>query len=632
MLMDLPWLPNLPEWTELLDQAQGLETEAAFKIFRTLSNSRSDFVRAGRLDKYIERYRARAGAPGSWPTLRLALLGSSTLTHLIAGIRLGALRRGVLVEVYEGPYGLYRQEINDPDSGLHRFRPNVVCLAFDAHHIAGARHATSEETLINLQQCWREAQSSLQCVVVQQTVLPVHLPLMGNNENRLTQSPATIVEQLNHRLRQHAEADGVYLLSIDTWAARDGISAWHDPALWYRSKQEVHPRASNLYGDQLGRILAALRGRSAKCLVLDLDNTLWGGVIGDDGLEGIVLGQGSAVGEAHLALQHYALQLSHRGVILAVCSKNDASNALAPFEQHAEMVLRRQDIACFVANWNDKAANLRHIAESLNIGLDALVFVDDNPVERALIRRELPMISVPELPEDAAEYVGRVADAGYFEALNITQEDRDRAQQYRANAEREGLRRSATDMASFLDALKMELVWSGFDDVGLKRIVQLMNKTNQFNLTTRRYTEAEVAAMMRHQDTLTLQLRLTDIYGDNGVIALLVAHKQPDHVLEIDTWLMSCRVLGRNVEEATLNILAERARDLDCDTLVGSYKPTSKNGMVSDHYRKLAFREVETCPDGSSVWSLALDNYLPRPTTMRVKKGAPWKTPMSIAS
>ena len=632
MLIDLPWLPYLPEWTELLDHAQTLEPESAFRAFQTLASSRSDFVRAGRLDKSIERYRARAGSPASWITLRLALLGSSTLTHLVAGIRLGALRRGVLLEVYVGPYGLYRQEIADASSGLHRFRPDVVCLALDARHVASAQQASAEQAIANMQQCWRETKRSLGCVVVQQTVLPILPSLMGNNEDRLAQSPATVIAQLNHDLRQHAKAEDVYLLSVDTWAAMDGLSNIHDQALWNRSKQEIHPRASSLYGDQLGRILAALRGRSAKCLVLDLDNTLWGGVIGDDGLEGIVVGQGSAVGEAHLALQHYAKQLSNRGIILAVCSKNDESNALAPFEQHREMALRREDIACFVANWHDKASNLRQIAQSLNIGLDALVFVDDNPVERALIRRELPMVAVPELPDDASDYVSLIASAGYFEALNITEEDRGRAQQYRANIEREGLRRSATDMDSFLEALRMELVWSSFDDAGLKRIVQLMNKTNQFNLTTRRHTDTEVAAMMRDKDILTLQLRLTDVYGDNGVIALLIARRRPGSLLEIETWLMSCRVLGRNVEEATLNILVERARKLGCETLLGSYQPTSKNGIVSDHYQRLGFSAIKTSVDGSSIWSLSLDGFLPRRTSMQVKEGAQWKTSMSIAS
>ena len=225
------------------------------------------------------------------------------------------------------------------------------------------------------------------------------------------------------------------VLSVDSRVQMDGVREWHDPVLWHRAKQEIHPGVSHVYGDLLGRMLAASQGRSSKCLVLDLDNTLWGGAIGDDGLDGILLGQGSAVGEAYVAFQRYVRELSRRGVILAICSKNDASNALAPFERHPEMVLHRDDFACIVANWEDKASNLRHIAKTLDIGLDALVFVDDNPAERELVRQELPMVQTPELPEDPSHYVSCLSDAGYFEALSVTAEDRDHTQQYRAHAE-----------------------------------------------------------------------------------------------------------------------------------------------------------------------------------------------------
>ena len=377
------------------------------------------------------------------------------------------------------------------------------------------------------------------------------------------------------------------------------------------------------------------RGKSSKCLVLDLDNTLWGGVIGDDGLDGIALGQGSAAGEAHVALQRYAKRLLERGVILAVCSKNDEANALAPFQQHPEMVLKQSDIACFVANWQDKAGNLRHIAKTLNIGIDSLVFVDDNPAERALIRRELPAVGVPELPDDPAEYVGTLASAGYFEALDITAEDRERAEQYRANASRDALRASATDMAGFLDSLKMELTWAPFDRAGIKRITQLINKTNQFNLTTQRYTEAQVLALMEREDegrVVTLQLRLSDIYGENGIIALVIAKVTPSSDLDIDTWLMSCRVLGREVEQATLNILAARAKDLGCRSLIGTFKPTDKNSMVKDLFSKLGFEPLDTTGSGETRWTLPMSGFTPGTLHMQVTQGAPCRTITSMVS
>ena len=488
--------------------------------------------------------------------------------------------------------------------------------------------------LAHLERCWSLARQAWSCEVIQQTALPRFPRLMGNNEQRLPVSPAHLVTQLNQEMRKCAQDTGVSLLSLDAWAAETGIAEWFDPALWYTAKQEVHPRAAVLYGDQLGRLLAALRGRSAKCLVLDLDNTLWGGVVGDDGVEGLVLGQGSPAGEAFLALQQYALQLAQRGVLLAVCSKNDHANAVAPFETHPEMVLRRKDIACFVANWQDKATNLRTIAETLQIGLDALVFVDDNPAERQVIRRELPMVAVPELPEEPEGYVGCLAAAGYFEAVTLTAEDRQRTELYRANAERESLRATATDLAGYLRALHMELVWSRFDELGLKRIVQLINKTNQFNLTTRRYTEAEVRAVMDDPAALTLQLRLTDVHGDNGMIGVVIArpaHAEHD-TLALDTWLMSCRVLGRGVEAATLNVIAACAREMGYRRIIGRYAPTAKNGMVREHYSRLGFSQVGEEKDGSTTWVLALENFTEQDAPMRMVNGDACKPSMSMAS
>jgi FkbH-like protein len=548
------------------------------------------------------------------PHLRFALIGSSTLSHLHPGIRLAALRRGFLVDIYQGVYGMYRQELMDPTSGLHSFQPVVVLLALDAHHLAEAENADAGDILAMLRSCWDAARQSFGCSVIQQTVLPVHPYLLGNQEFQYPASPAAIVTRVNALLRDEAPKANVHLLTVDSWAATSGIFEWFEPSLWYRSKQEIHPRASNLYGDQVGRILAALRGKSSKCLVLDLDNTLWGGVVGDDGVDGVVIGQGSESGEAFVALQRYAKGLSQRGVILAVCSKNDEANALLPFDQRSEMILRRTDIACFVANWEDKASNIRRIAKQLNIGLDSLVFVDDNPFERNLVRRELPMVAVPELPEDPSGYVSLLSAAGYFETLSITEEDRERSRQYRANLAREELREQATDMQGFLRALKMKLTWSSFTGKDLKRAVQLLNKTNQFNLTTRRYSEEEVQALLADRNVLTLQLRLLDVYGNNGIIALLIGKRNKNAELEIETWLMSCRVLGRQVEQATLTILAEQAREMGCGDLIGYYRPTASNAMVKGHYQKLGFTLLHMAEDGNTSWKCALD-HMPSPAT-----------------
>jgi len=478
-----------------------------------------------------------------------------------------------------------------------------------------------EEVARRIRECWRLAREAFRCPVIHQAPLPVFPPVLGNNEHRLPGSRQAFIARCNDRLRALADEDGVDLLALDARAALDGLAAWHDPALWHRAKQQVSPVAAPLYGELVARLLAARQGRSAKCLVLDLDNTLWGGVVGEDGLAGLVLGQGSALGEAFAAFQDYARELSGRGVILAVCSKNDEAAALEPFDRHPEMVLKRSHIASFLANWNDKPANLRAIAEELNIGLDALVFVDDNPFERNLVRHELPMVAVPEIGDDPASFARTLADAGYFEGVAVTAEDRARTGQYQGNRQRERLKESATDLDSYLRGLEMELRWRPFDDVGLQRTAQLINKTNQFNLTTRRYSEEEVRAVMHDSRAFGLQLRLVDRFGDNGIIAIVIGRMNSDDDLAIDTWLMSCRVLGRQVEATTLNLVAAAARRLGARRLVGEYVATKKNAIVRDHYARLGFTVVETGADGGSRAVLALAGFVPARTVIAVKEG-----------
>jgi FkbH-like protein len=616
----LYWLPKHPSWREALDSARRLPPFDAISSLTKLANYSLDFVQTEKLD------RAALSCIGGCPAhpfqdraVRLAVLGSSTLKHLSSGIRIAALRRGFWIELFEGEYGTYYQELADPNSALRAFSPQFVLLALDAQHLAGTNPSVNASMQL-LQSCWSSAKE-LGATVIQQTVMPVEPSLLGNNDHRLTSSPAAFVTALNAELRQKTVEAGVELLALDSLVVPDGLAAWHDRTLWYHAKQEVHPRMAPEYGDHVARIVAACRGRSAKCLVLDLDNTLWGGVVGDDGLNGIVLGQGSAIGEAHLALQRYAKGLAARGCILAVCSKNDEQVAREVFERHPEMLLRLPDIASFVANWSDKAQNLRTIAESLNIGLDSLVFVDDNPFERDLVRRELPMVAVPELPPDPALYVSCLAAAGYFEATTVTAEDVERTQQYQQNARRDELRASCTDVTAYLRELDMELECGSFTPESVARVTQLINKTNQFNLTTHRYGQADVEGLLDDPGALTLQFRLRDRFGDNGLIAVVIGVRNGT-AIELDTWLMSCRVLGRKVEQATLSVIATQARSMGADRLIGTYLPTAKNGMVKDHYPKLGFDELETLATGAARWSLPLDRLVTMPEFIRIRGGA----------
>jgi FkbH-like protein len=626
----LHWLPEPQEWRSRLN---GLATAAdpAWDSAVALAGMRLDFVKTNALDATVRARFGSAPPPGlGTKPVRLALLGSATLTHLHAGVRVGGLRRGIHIETYENDFGQYWQEIDDPASALHEFGPTAALLALDAHHlVAGVSAAMTAEAAVRaiddvverVAACWRGLHAAFGCHIIHQLPLPVHPTLLGENEQRLPGSRAGFLARVVAALRERAEAEGVDLLALDRRVAQDGLDAWYDAGMWHRAKHEVALPATPLHGDLVARLLAARQGRSFKCLVLDLDNTLWGGVIGDDGLEGLVLGQGSALGEAFAAFQDYARELSRRGVILAVCSKNDEANALEPFEKHPEMVLRRGDIACFVANWADKAANIRTIAQELNIGLDALVFIDDNPFERALVRRELPMVAVPEVSDDPTGFARALADAGYFEAVSVTEDDRARALQYQANRERDALKATVTDLPSYLRGLEMQLIWRRFDQIGLQRTAQLINKTNQFNLTTRRYTEDDVRAIMRDERAFGLQLRLLDRFGDNGIIAILIGRLLDGADLLIDTWLMSCRVLGRQVEPTSLNLIAEQARRLGARRLIGEYLPTKKNGMVRDHYAKLGFTPLEADASGASRAALDLERFVPADTFIDVREG-----------
>jgi FkbH-like protein len=622
MAVQLHWLPEPPStWGDTLGELKSASSGlTSWTSLTRLAGHNIDFVQTLRLDRVLLRLFPSAPPELATKPIKLAVLASSTTGHLVPGIRTGGLRRGIWTQVYEGGYGQYWQELTDTSSDLHVFRPDTLLLAFDAHHLFGAPDSTVDSALQTAASCWKIARESFACTIIQQSVLPVLPSLLGNNEHKLPESSHWKIKEFNFRLRELAAAQGTHLLSVDNYAEWDGLKEWHDPALWHRAKQEIHPRVSHMYGDLVGRLVAAEQGRSYKCIALDLDNTLWDGVIGDDGLSGIGLGQGHAVGVAHVEFQRYLLGLARRGVILAVCSKNDEVNARLPFQQHPEMLLKETDIACFVANWNDKAANLRHIAGTLNLGIDSIVFVDDNPFERNLVREALPAVAVPELPQDPSSYVSCLADAGYFEALSLTEEDRVRVEQYRANADREQIRQSSTDIGGYLQALNMELTWREVDDISLPRVVQLINKTNQFNLTTKRYSEADVRKLIEDRSVIGLHLRLTDRFGDNGIIAVVIGKLMTEGNLLIDSWLMSCRVLGRQVEETTLNILASQAKTLGAKNLIGEYFPTPKNGIVKEHYAKLGFRPTANESDGRRQWTLDLTTYDERLSPIRVLK------------
>ena len=624
--LELHWLPPHADARAALAAAKAMRPAEALSAIGAIANHRLDYLATLTVDRALTA--TMAAAPDAWPEVRLALLGSTSTEHLLPAIRVAGARHRLRITPFSGGFSQFRQELLLPNSEVRRFAPNVVLLALTRTDtvqpppLGATRTEVADAVaaaIAAITELWRVVRNDLGASVIQQTFLHTDYPLFGNLDGAIPASPRALTDALNQALREAASREGVALLDLDHWAQAHGRDAWFDAVRWHHAKQQIAPTAAVFYGDLVARLIAAMRGQSKKCLVLDLDNTLWGGVIGDDGLDGIVLGQGSAAGEAFLAFQHYAKLLSRRGVILAVCSKNDLPVAESVFRDHPDMALRRDDFAAFVANWQDKAANLRDIAAALNIGADSLVFFDDNPAERDIVRRTLAEVAVPEVPPESSGYIRCLAEAGYFEAIAFTADDRSRAEQYRANAERDRIAASATDIPAFLASLEMRMVVAPFTKVDLPRIAQLTGKTNQFNLTTRRHAQETLAAFAADPRAITISFRLLDKFGDNGLISVLVAlsDSADPATYRIDTWLMSCRVLGRQVEEEIINQLCRAASARSARTIVGEYIPTPRNGMVADLYPRLGFTALSAGADGS-LWSLDVATRAPTATAIEI--------------
>lgn len=622
-----PWLLSPPD--NFRKEVKRIRADEGSDVRELVRMARYDLnlSQLGQLGKAVSERRDDLAAAGLRP-VRLALAATHTIDPVVESLIGSGLRHGLLVEIYQAEYGASAQAALDPGSRLHAFGPDFVFFQFDP---AGLGLAAP---LLDCEAAERAVQSALdyvgslrdalrangQASVVLHT-LPMPLSsLFGNFDMRQKGSIRWLVKQFNMRLAEELLEPGDILFDLAALAERIGLESWHDRQRWHLAKIPFALDHAPIVADNLCRLLAAARGLSRKCLVLDLDNTLWGGVIGDDGVTNIRLGQGSADGEAFLEIQAFARDLRQRGIILAVCSKNEDATARIPFRDHDEMILKESDIAVFVANWTDKASNLKHIAQTLNIGTDALVFLDDNPAERERVRQELPEVAVPEVGADPAQYVNLLASAGYFEAIGFGEEDSKRAEMYQANSQRASEMQKIGNMDEYLRSLGMVCTIRPFDALGRIRIAQLINKSNQFNLTTRRYTEAEVEALDADPTKFTMQVRLVDRFGDNGMISVVVFDKTADE-WRCDTWLMSCRVLGRRVEEAVLAQAAAAAKVAGAQRLIGDYLPTPKNVLVEHHFAKLGFALVGELSGGGTRWALELAQYSAPDLPMAIESG-----------
>ena len=528
--------------------------------------------------------------------LRLAILGGYSLYPLHELIEHLCETEGFPAELWKGDYDNYIAEIMDDKSALYEFAPEVVFLmpserrCVYAGKLTDARElaeAEAQQTVDGLLELARKLNKRAGVEIIMSNFMPPARHDPGTYRTRTLASAWSFRKWVNLQLGLNAPP-WLRICDMEYLAYRTGALASRDERSWFESKQPCSPALMVEVAREVTHLIGSLKRATKKVLVLDLDNTLWGGVIGDDGLEGIELGDTSPRGEAFKTFQKYIASLKERGLLLAVCSKNDYGKAVEPFEKHPEMALRLEDIVSFKANWDSKADNLRTMAAELNLGLDSFVFVDDNPAEIEIVRQFAPEVTTILLGPDPAGYVGQLQDCRLFEPRTVTAEDAERTRQYRSDVQRKELQASVTDMDSYLESLAMEAVISEFTPVDVPRLSQLINKSNQFNLTTRRRSEAEVIAVINDPGHIGYSVRLKDRFGDHGLISIVIG-KKAGETMHIDTWIMSCRVLKRQVEEEVLNELARLARVHGCARLKGIYLPTAKNEMVRDFYPRMGF-------------------------------------------
>jgi FkbH-like protein len=609
----LPWLPAAPD--DL--RARCAEIDAMAQrgtAMRWLAGHALGANDLQRLARSITRA-VNDGRAAPLQSFELGLISNNTTDFIVPALIGSAARHGIALRVAASPFGMTIQAALDPSSELLESRLDAILLALD-YRAYFSDYALDDDPAASVTAAITKLQAMIgaladvsKAAVIVQTIAAPPERLFGSLDRGQPGTGAWLAAAFNQRLSDEVLRPGVNLLDMEALAARVGLTAWFDRSQYMTARLPFASRFIPLYAEHAARLIGAIRGHSRKVLVLDLDNTLWGGIIGDDGIDRIRLGQGDPRGEAHQDLQRAALALKRRGILLAVSSKNDEALARQAIREHPEMLLREEDFSAMQMNWSDKATNLEVLAERLSLGLDSFVFVDDNPVERAQVRSALPQVLVLELPSDPSEYAAVLLASGAFESIGFSDEDRQRSKHYAANARRDSLAAQSRDLAGFLESLQMRATFVAAGATGWSRFTQLINKSNQFNLTTKRYSEAQVANWVAAPDVLTLQVRLADQFGDNGLICSVIACPR-DGAWVLDTWVLSCRVLGRRVEEAVLNEIVRRARAAGIGHLVGLYRATSRNGLVRDHYRKLGFRQ-EGHDGDTERWILDVASFEP---------------------
>ena len=557
---------------------------------------------------------------------RIAVLGGSTTNEIVDQLELFLLFNGIKPTFYQSEYAQFWQDAVFGNEELDSFHPDVVFIHTNWRNIpafptvSDTREDAAElldDTFRRFSTMWDKLNEKFHCTIIQNNFDRPNRRLLGNSDISDCRGRTNFIAKLNLLLYEYADAHPAFFINdLDFLAADYGLAAWNDPLYWHMYKYCLCLDAVPHLAKSVADIIKSVYGKNKKVLMCDLDNTLWGGVVGDDGVEGIQIGPEVPVGQIYAEFQQYLKELKSIGVLLTVNSKNDEENALDGL-RHPVCTLKPEDFVSIKANWENKDRNLRAIADELNLGTDSFVFIDDNPTEREIIRQADPGVAVPEmdLPENYLRLIDR---SGYFEVTALSADDLSRVEMYQANAKRVRLQEAAGSYEDFLKSLQMTATIRPFEAIYMQRIAQLTNKSNQFNLTTLRCSESDIAGMQASEEYICLYGKLEDKFGDNGVVSV-VSGRIEKNELHMVLWLMSCRVLKRGMEDAMLDALAVAAVEKGIERIIGYYYPSPKNGMVKEFYRRMGFTFLSGDDAGNTVWELNLCDYKPKAPPIEIR-------------
>ncbi len=560
-------------------------------------------------------------------TIKIAVLGGSTTSDIVNTLELFLRNRGIVPEFWQSEYAQYWNDAMFENPELEAFAPELIFIHTSSRNIKEYPAIGDSAELVehkleaaydHFEQMWERLSAVYRCPIIQNNFEMPLTRLLGNREAGCIHGRIDFLTQLNCRFYAYAKSHrNFYIHDINYLSACYGLDKWLEPSYWHLYKYALCVPAIPEFAYNLSNIICSLMGKNKKVLALDLDNTLWGGVIGDDGQAGIEIGQETSVGQAYAQLQEYLKAHKDLGVLLTVCSKNDHENAIEGL-QHPDGILRPEDFVSIKANWEPKSQNILDMAQELTLLPESFVFVDDNPAERAIVQAQLPDTAV--VAFDSVEECMLALDrCGYFEVTTFSEDDRSRNEMYRANAQRQAAQQKFESYKDFLLSLAMKAEIRDFDSVHLPRITQLTNKSNQFNVTTKRYTQAEMEAVAKSDAHIRLYGRLEDSFGDNGIVSVVIGRKEAA-ALHIELWLMSCRVLKRDMEFAMLDALVKTAREQGIEEIIGYYYPTKKNAMVAQLYGTFGFEKLSEDADGNSVWKLRTQEYQNKNDVIRIQE------------